>query len=159
MSPFEYKSGSDQVTLVIVCVIRFTLRVSGLCQSGRYSGEQSEVRSMEPGGKEERGGGSNGQEEVRTGERTFPYNGPRCNDVFGRCPFPALVKAFSVGHGDTDAKLRRFVGANDPGCYVASMALALAGNNAFATSLSVSMGPALAKNNLAVPPRHRRSLV
>lgn len=54
MSPFEYKSRSDQVTLVIVCVIRFTLPVSGLCQSGRYSGEQSEVRSMEPGG---RGGG------------------------------------------------------------------------------------------------------
>lgn len=74
-------------------------------------------------------GGSNGQEEVRTGERTFPYNGPRCNDVFGRCPFPALIKAFSVGHGDTDANLQRFVGANDPGCYVASMALAVTGNN------------------------------
>lgn len=105
------------------------------------------------------GGGSNGQEEVRTGERTFPYNGPRCNDVFGRCPFPAVIKAFSVGHGDTGAKLRRFVGANDPSCYVASMALAVTGNNVFAASLPVSVGPALAKNNRAVTPRHRRSTV
>lgn len=64
MSPFEYKSGSDQVTLVIVCVIRFTLRVSGLCQSGRYSGEQSEVRSVEPGGR----GGDGGVERSRRGE-------------------------------------------------------------------------------------------
>lgn len=95
-------------------------------------------------------GGSNGQEEVRTGERTFPYNGPRCNDVFGRCPFPALIKAFSVGQNVTDAKLQRFVGDNDPGCYVASMALDVTGNNVFAASLPVSVGPSLAKNNRTV---------
>lgn len=108
---------------------------------------------MEPGGRGG-GGGSNGQEEVRTGERTFPYNGPRCNDVFSRCPFPALIKAFSVGQGVTDAKLRRFVGDNDPGCYGASMALDVPGNNVF-----VSAGPALAKNNHAIASPDQRSSV
>lgn len=104
-------------------------------------------------------GGSNGQEEVRTGERTFPYNGPRCNDDFGRCPFPALIKAFSVGQNVTDAKLQRFVGDNDPGCYVASMALDVTGNNVYVALLPVGMGPALAKNNHAITSLHQRSSV
>lgn len=54
MSPFEYKSGSDGVTMVIVSVIRLTPRVSGLCQSGRRVATSALWRGGDP--KYSRGG-------------------------------------------------------------------------------------------------------
>lgn len=57
MSPFEYKSGSDGVTMVIVSVIRLTPRVSGLCQSGRRVATSALWRG-DP--KYSRGGGGDG---------------------------------------------------------------------------------------------------
>lgn len=58
MSPFEYKSGSDGVTMVIVSVIRLTPRVSGLCQSGRRVATSALWRGGDP--KYSRGGGGEG---------------------------------------------------------------------------------------------------
>lgn len=103
MSPFEYRSGLSQVTIVIVSIIRFTLRVSGLCQSCRQR------RCTQENGRKYTVSlwiqGSNSQEEVRTGDCAFPYNGPWCNDVFLSLPFSTLIKAFLVGYIYTDAML------------------------------------------------------
>lgn len=96
MSPFEYKSGSDGVTMVIVSVIRLTPRVSGLCQSGRRVATSALWRGGDP--KYSRGGGGDGwgglnSQEVRTCECTaVRYNGPWCNDIFVPCPFPLSLR-------------------------------------------------------------------
>lgn len=125
MSPFEYKSGSNWVTVIIVSVIRFTLRVSGLCHSNRQrwctqeDGPKYTVSLWSQG--------SNGQEEVRTGECAHSHIMVPGVMMFLSLPFPTLIKAFLVGHiafRTIDAMLRRFMYTNDPSCYGTVMVLA-----------------------------------
>lgn len=115
MSPFEYKSGSNQVTVVIVSVIRFTPQVSGLCQSGRQ--QQCTQESGPKYSVSQRSPGSDGQEEVRKGECTFPCNSPWCNNVFVHA-LPTLIKTFLVGYTDVHGMHCQFMYSNDPRCNV-----------------------------------------